>query len=69
MSVAAIQQATLAARKRTGDNSIAVRVRQGRAQVVGIDYSAKGTCDRVREISPWVAIADAPAELDRVCAS
>lgn len=65
-AVLKIQQATLAARKRTGDNSIATRVKQGRGQVVGIDYNAKGTCDRVREISPWVAIADLPAELNKV---
>lgn len=66
MDIRQIQQATLKARQRTGDNSIATRVKQGRGQVVGIDYNAKGTCDRVREISPWVAIADLPSELDKV---
>lgn len=62
----AIQSATLAAKKRTGDNSIAVRVKQGRGQIVGIDYNARGTCDEVREISEWMPLAEVPAALDRI---
>lgn len=41
-SLVAIQQATLAARQRTGDNSLGVEVEAGRFRVVSVTYLPNG---------------------------
>lgn len=52
-----IQQATLAARQRTGDKAIGTRVKKGKFQIVRVEYS-KGGKSTVREVSGWLAGPD-----------
>ena len=52
-----IQVATLAARKRTGDDSISTRVNQGRFQIVSVTYAKRGK-STVNEMSEWLVGSD-----------
>lgn len=58
-----IQAATLAARKRTGDQTIGTRVKQCRFQIVSVTY-AKGGKSTVTERSEWLAGANLIKALD-----
>jgi len=58
-----LQQSTLSARARTGDKSIAVRVRQGLFQVVRVTY-AKGGKSTVSDVSQWCGLESACGVLD-----
>lgn len=62
-ALAAIQKATLAARKRTGDRSIGTRVKSGRLQVVRVTYDGKGKAT-VTPCSEWMAADQLVAVID-----
>ena len=49
-----IQMATLNARQRTGDKSIGTRVKQGKFQIVRVEYAKNGK-STVTELSGWLA--------------
>lgn len=52
-----IQTATMAARQRTGDKTIGTRVKQGKFQIVRVEYAANGK-STVTEVSGWLAGPD-----------
>lgn len=58
-----IQAATLAARARTGDNSIGTHVKQGKTQIVRVTYDDKGK-STVTPASDWMASDLIPAALN-----
>lgn len=63
--LADIQRATLAARARTGDNSISTRVDKGRVQIVRVSFDVSGT-STIAPVSDWLPIADVPALLSKI---
>lgn len=63
--MANLQQATLEARKRTGDKSIATRVEAGRIQVVKVTYPAGGGGrSNVEPITEYMTIGEAIRALE-----
>lgn len=63
--LADIQQATIAARSRTGDNSISTRADKGRVQIVRVSYDAQGT-STVMPMSDWVSASDVSTLLSKI---
>jgi hypothetical protein len=58
----ALQQATLAARKRTGDDAIGTQVEAGKVQVVRVTYpNGKRKPAHVEPLSGFLSAADAVA--------
>lgn len=62
-TLAKLQAATTAARARTGDRRIGVRVEAGRLQIVTVTPLPDGT-SAVESISDWVTADEAVAFLD-----
>lgn len=62
-SFASLQQATLAARKRTNDRTITTRVKCGMFQVVRVTYDHTGKSS-VKPCGDWLTIGDAIALLE-----
>lgn len=60
---AALQQATLAARARLDDPSIATHVNAGKLQVVRVTYRPSGRSD-VTPVSEWLSVEDTVAFLE-----
>lgn len=60
-----IQKATLAARARTGDASIAVRLHRGRSQVARVTYSPNGAA-RIVPLSPYGTHAETIKRLELI---
>jgi len=61
--MAALQKATVAARERTADKTIATQVKAGKVQVTRVTYDAKGT-STVSPVSAWLDGFEAVAFLD-----
>jgi len=61
--MAALQKATVAARERTADKTIATQVNAGKVQVTRVTYDAKGT-STVSPVSAWLDGSEAVAFLD-----
>ena len=52
-----IGQATTAARKRTGDNTIGTSVKNGQIQIVRVTFAADGK-STVQAVSSWMPCSD-----------
>lgn len=65
MSLAQLQQATLAARARTGDKSIGTTVSKGRIQIVKVTYPTekRGGC-KVVKMTVWLSMDEAVTYLN-----
>jgi len=60
-----IQAATLAARERTGDKTIATQAKAGKTQIIRVTYDAKGKAT-ITPVSDWMSPDLIPVALESV---